>query len=892
MPESTRKLAAIVFTDIVGFTKLSAGNEPAALSLLEKQRELLKPIVEKHGGSWLKEIGDGLLLSFETTKDAVDCAIEIQKIVKEVENLNLRIGIHQGEVVFQGSDVIGDDVNIAARIEPFAAPGGVAISGRVNASLERDPDFETHYLGQPQLKGVSQTVKAYCITSHGLPKTDMSKVSAKLEPEGFQWNVKNTIGIAASMIGLFMLINFMFLRIGFADEEEVPSIAILPFENKGADEDDFFAYGISSDLIADVTGTGMIRVAGLNDIERLDYGSMSYNDLSDELLVRYVAKGTLWKMDTMFQLSMELFDTKNSEVVWSNRWQTAWKDLAIIKDDLADKILDNLNINIIKNSEQGAVATSPEAYEYYLKGKYKFEKRVTAEDLEIAQGLFQKAVDLDSSMIMARVFYSRTYAFQNNFDRSRELLNSLLTYSEQANNKEGIAYALYGIGTIMFFSGEESDNVMEYYERAIKIVEEINFIELKTRLLTNMGVIYQQNGDREKSLANMEKVLEIAEKMDDKATQSFILRNLGYFYQDDDPDRAHEYFKRALSLAEEIGSNTRIAMILDALAYYNLYRVKDYNKAMEYAKRALGIFKTLGDKFGEHSSLQKIGNIYANLEDYKQSLDYYNQAYELMKDDINKAYTIEAFFGLSETYVQLKDYDKALDYLTQAMMMSEEIADNNFKARTFFYQGNLYATMGDYDSAIEMANSGKSLSEEIVNKLALADMLALLGEIHDLKRGETDIGLDYYNQVLELIKEVNPPKDFIANNLISIGWVYSTKGEYKIAAEQYLEKALEIKKEIGDDLGLWGSLCLYLSYKHLGRDYDVAHIKKLIDEENNIDFETNYMIYQLLGERSHLKTAFDQVKEREDVLDTKLREKFYNYPTPKAIIEEWEKVQS
>jgi tetratricopeptide (TPR) repeat protein len=171
-------------------------------------------------------------------------------------------------------------------------------------------------------------------------------------------------------------------------------------------------------------------------------------------------------------------------------------------------------------------------------------------------------------------------------------------------------------------------------------------------------------------------------------------------------------------------------------------------------------------------------------------------------------------------------------------------------------------------------------------------MLALLGEIHDLKRGETDIGLDYYNQVLELIKEVNPPKGSIANNLISIGWVYSTKGEYKIAAEQYLEKALELKKETGDDLGLWGSLCLYLSYKHLGRDYDVAHIKKLIAEENNIDFEINYMIYQLLGERSYLKTAYDQVKEREDVLDTNLREKFYNYPTPKAIIEEWQMIQS
>ena len=158
MPEPTRKLAAIVFTDIVGFTKLSAQNEPAALNLLEKQRELLKPIVEKHGGSWLKEIGDGLLLSFNTNLEAVNCAIALQKTVQEIDDLNLRIGIHQGEVVFQGNDVLGDDVNIAARIEPFAAPGGIAISGRVNASLERDPEFKTHYLGQPQLKGVSQTV--------------------------------------------------------------------------------------------------------------------------------------------------------------------------------------------------------------------------------------------------------------------------------------------------------------------------------------------------------------------------------------------------------------------------------------------------------------------------------------------------------------------------------------------------------------------------------------------------------------------------------------------------------------------------------------------------------------------------------------------------------------
>ena len=170
MSEPTRKLAAIVFTDIVGFTELTSKNEPAALTLLENQRNILKPIVESYNGQWLKEIGDGLLLTFDGTMDAVNACTEIQEAAKTIDHMNLRIGIHQGEVLYTDGDVLGDDVNIASRIEPFAGPGGIAISGRVNTTLERDPDFETYFLGEPALKGVFQDVKIYSIISHNLPK--------------------------------------------------------------------------------------------------------------------------------------------------------------------------------------------------------------------------------------------------------------------------------------------------------------------------------------------------------------------------------------------------------------------------------------------------------------------------------------------------------------------------------------------------------------------------------------------------------------------------------------------------------------------------------------------------------------------------------------------------
>ncbi|MBT3630463.1 MAG: adenylate/guanylate cyclase domain-containing protein [Candidatus Marinimicrobia bacterium] len=188
-PTSTpqRKLAAIMFTDIAGFTALSANDEDKAVALLDLQREILQPIVKQHNGEWLKEIGDGLLLSFSSSKNAVLCAIEIQNTIKGIESLSLRIGIHQGDILVKDGDIFGDDVNIASRIEPFSAIGGVAISGKVNEDLLGSPDIVTKYLGKPKLKGVKQDAKVYCITSHDLPETQLSKVHAKLEKGPNRW---------------------------------------------------------------------------------------------------------------------------------------------------------------------------------------------------------------------------------------------------------------------------------------------------------------------------------------------------------------------------------------------------------------------------------------------------------------------------------------------------------------------------------------------------------------------------------------------------------------------------------------------------------------------------------------------------------------------------------
>tara|TARA_B110000196_G_scaffold281657_1_gene262479 strand:+ start:95 stop:1849 length:1755 start_codon:yes stop_codon:yes gene_type:complete len=200
-----RKLAAIMFTDIAGYTALSSIDETKALKLLDKQDEILTPIIEEFNGTLHKEMGDGLLLTFPSVTEAINCGIKIQKETKNIKDLNLRIGIHEGEITLRDGDALGDDVNIASRIESYAAEGGIAISGKVQQNISSIPEFKTKFISQPNLKGVKQDVKIYCLVSHDLPETDITKVTAKLEKDvkklGLnQKSIMATIGVIGVLI--------------------------------------------------------------------------------------------------------------------------------------------------------------------------------------------------------------------------------------------------------------------------------------------------------------------------------------------------------------------------------------------------------------------------------------------------------------------------------------------------------------------------------------------------------------------------------------------------------------------------------------------------------------------------------------------------------------------
>jgi len=205
----TRQLASIMFTDIVGYTAIMGKDEAIAMALVRKSKKVQQPIVEKHNGRWLKEMGDGTMLRFPSALDAVLCAKEIQRCARADLDCQLRIGIHLGDVVEENEDVYGDGVNIAARIQSIADPGGIFVSDSVAKAVRSHADIEWQYLGETQLKNVDYPVKTYALQGVGLPSPELKE---KMQSGDKIWlEIRRRSLIPAGVAYIFISLLLIFL---------------------------------------------------------------------------------------------------------------------------------------------------------------------------------------------------------------------------------------------------------------------------------------------------------------------------------------------------------------------------------------------------------------------------------------------------------------------------------------------------------------------------------------------------------------------------------------------------------------------------------------------------------------------------------------------------------
>jgi TolB-like protein len=381
------------------------------------------------------------------------------------------------------------------------------------------------------------------------------------------------------------------------EKKEAPSIAILPFENKGAPEDAFYAYGIVADLISDVTGAGLIRVAGLKDVEKIDHTNLSYDEMSKVLLVRYVAQGTLWKLGSMFQLSLEIFDTQLSKIIYTKRWQTQWEELTTIKDDLSSNILETLKIEVDRKKEK-TIAINPEAYEFYLKGKYSWEKTKSASDTEIAIGLLKKAIELDDKLVAANRMIGTIYwqsGSKEKMKKGKEIHLEALEKAKEIGNKEEVGEGLRMVG---YYHADDKDyeKAYELYKQAEQIAKDLNNKNLLGKTYNAFGNTKWQEGKLDESLDYFTRFLDIGKSLDEKWSMAAAMNNISLIHQRrEEYSEAIDILNQALVIMKELDNSRGQALNLQNIAW-SYQSAGNISEAVKNYKLAIDIRKKLGEK--------------------------------------------------------------------------------------------------------------------------------------------------------------------------------------------------------------------------------------------------------------------------------------------------------
>jgi len=369
---------------------------------------------------------------------------------------------------------------------------------------------------------------------------------------------------------------------------------------------------------------------------------------------------------------MEIFDTKESKVVYTKRWQTDWTDLATIKDDLSDNILETLEIEVLRDVEDQIVESNPEAYEYYLKAQYKYDKRKNIEDTEIARGLLRKAIEMDDNLIKAKLLIGYTYKATGDNDEAMDIYISALNQSEKLGDKSGEASSLNSIGSVHTGKGDY-DKALDYYGRSLAINEDLSDKSGEARSLNNIGIVYHERGDLDKALDYYKRSLVINEELGDKSRQASSLNNIGIVHHGKgDYDKALDYIGRSLVINEELGDNYQFGNNLNNIG--NVHTDKgDLDKALDYYKRSLLMREELGDKKGIGYCLFNIGLVHADKGELDKALNYYKKSLEIDKELSDKYSMGISFYNIGNVYYDKGEFDTALEYLEKCLSVRKEI---------------------------------------------------------------------------------------------------------------------------------------------------------------------------------------------------------------------------
>jgi adenylate cyclase len=532
-----RRLAAIMFTDMVGYSALSQHNEDLALELLEEHRRIVRAALSRHRGREVKTMGDGFLLEFPSALAAVQAAVEFQQALHDRNQaapgappILLRVGIHVGDVVASGGDIHGDGVNIASRLEPLAPIGGICVSNSVFDQVRNKLPLPLEAMGPSQLKNISLPVAAYRVV---LPWSERSEVEAPRAPKKSRAALVTTLALLVAAGVLLAWRPWLALRSPRATTVTNPqgppnvpaqspeptapekSIAVLPFENRSSEkENEYFADGVQDEILSDLARIGDLKVISRSSVMQYKSGvPRNLREIAPALGVTYILEGSVQRADGKVRVTAQLIDARTDRHLWAEHYDRNLADVFAIQSEIAERIAGQLKARL-SDSEKAAILERPtadlQAYELYLRARKKREETVSpstimAENEEVIR-LLNDAVARDPNYLAAWALLEELHdqAYRVGYDHSearRALAGNAVDHAVQLRPDAGethVAQARH-----FYYGYRDYDRAQQHLAAARAVLPNSWDVVFFT------AVIDRRQGNWDQSNRNLEQALEI-----------------------------------------------------------------------------------------------------------------------------------------------------------------------------------------------------------------------------------------------------------------------------------------------------------------------------------------------------------------------------------------------
>ena len=542
-----RRLAAIMFTDMVGYSALSQKDEKLALRLLEEHRSILRPIFLTHGGREIETAGDLFFVEFDSAVEGAECAVEIQtalfernKAAKPEEQILLRIGIHIGDVVYIEKHVHGDGVNIAARIEPLAKPGGICLSEDVARQIRNKINYPLISVGRHTLKNISASIEIFNIQLPWMSEIQVEK-KKHVSPN------KMLVFFAAMAVIALVGFSLVYFKDSYpaADLSKLRlRLAVLPLDNISANEkDEYFADGMTEELISSLSKITDLRVIARSSIMKYKGLQTDITTIGKELMVGTVLAGTVRQMGDKARISVQLIDVSTQDNIWTMEYDRNLQDIFVIQSEIAQNVASKLKI-ILASSEKKQLdknyTENSAAFQEYLLGKHFLNKK-TPKSVQTAVQHFETSVSLDPNFALAyaNLSYCYTLISAAGYGSGAEMVSKKAkdAVAKALELDETLAEAHAALAYLKFRIDWDWDGADKEFKRAIELkpgyvaahewyalflgihrrfdesLKEIQIAHeldpLSLSVNTGMGRIYHFRGETDKAITQFKKTIEI-----------------------------------------------------------------------------------------------------------------------------------------------------------------------------------------------------------------------------------------------------------------------------------------------------------------------------------------------------------------------------------------------